>query len=322
MKLSVVAAAVAAGWLYYKGGLDTVTREKPPESAPPETVVATVGDETVTLGQFLKEYNRYKTLSPAEGKRDPETEMKVKKALLSRMIDDALIQKEALRLGVSVSAEELDTRIKELLGEYDKARLGLVLAEGEINFDEWKASLRRILTAEKLIGREVDSKVTITDDELKEYYEKNADRFVWPRRVHVLQIMVNDETAAEQIRKKLLNNGDFAKIAREHSQSPDAVDGGDLGFVSRGQLPPEFEGVVFKLKKGEISEVVKSIYGFHLFKVLEGQKSRPMSFEESKERIKKLLIAPKREEVFKNWLKSLRDRFRVTVYSKALSASS
>lgn len=299
-------------------GCDTAKKPEEPVKITSESIVARIDGDRITLGEFEAELSRYGDLLKA-GKKESDRE-KIRKSLLDRMINDTTLELEADRLGIKVTQRALEEKIKELLGAYDEARLGIVLAEKNISFDTWKENLARRIKIESLIEREVYSRVEASEDEIRKYYDKNFESFVWPERVRVRQIMARDETMAEQARKKLLKDDDFAKIAKEISQSPDAVDGGDLGFVSRGQLPPELEAVVFELKKGEISEVVKSIYGFHIFKVLEVEKSRPMTYEEASERIRKILIAPKREEAFKNWLSKLKERMSVTVYPEVLSA--
>lgn len=292
----------------------------PEEKGGPGAVVAEVGEKKITLGQLETELKRYKSLLGAE-RVERRVEIKVKEALLARMINNVALEIEAERKNVAVSPESLDRRVRELLGEYDEARLGIALAESGFTFDEWKKYLETRMKVEALVEMEVDSKIEVTEDEVKKYYKENADSFVWPRRVRVSQIMVHDETTAEQVREKLLAGAEFSDAAREFSQSPEASEGGDLGFISEGLLPPELEEVVFNLKTGEVSEVVKSIYGFHIFKVVEKKDSRPMSYAEASGRIRKIILEPKREEMFKEWLESLRKRTPVKVHSAVLSAS-
>lgn len=286
---------------------------------PSVKVVATIGDRKITGRDLDKAYERYKSTLRLESDGTPDERAALKKIVLYRMIDETLMLSEAERLGVKVGARELEREIRSLLGEYDQAKLNLALAQNDTSFDKWRAELRKGMVIRKLVLREVDSKIKVGGGEIEEYFKNNSGEFKWAERVRALQIMVDDETTAERIRKRLLNDGDFAKIAKESSQSPDAFSGGDLGFFSRGQMPPEFEKAVFDLKVGEISEVIESIYGFHLFKVVEREKPRQMNFREARERIEKLLHSRKREKEFKEWIAGIRERTPVSIDAEALS---
>jgi len=289
------------------------------ETSKLSSVIATVGTRKITGEDLKKKLDHYKVLLNL-GEKEPLPEHKnLNKDALFQLIDESLLEMEAKRLNISVSSEELEKEVNLLLGKYDNPKLGLVLAKNEMSFDEWKASVKKGLVVKKLELVQVESKLSVDESEIKSYYDKNKDSFKWPERVRALQIMVTDETVAEQVRKKLLNKGDFAKIARERSQSPDAASGGDLGYFSRGQMPPEFENAVFGLKVGEISEVIESIYGFHVFKVVNRQAPGNMSYDEAHGRIRKLLMARKREKEYRNWIDEIKQRIPVNIDYEALS---
>ncbi len=283
------------------------------------SVIATVGTKKITGEDLKQRLNHYKVLLNLEEKEPLPKHENLNKAVLYQLIDEYLLEMEAKRLNISVSNEELEKEVNLLLGKYDNPKLGLILAKNEMSFDEWKASVKKGLVVKKLELVQVESKLSVDESEIKSYYDKNKDSFKWPERVRALQIMVTDETVAEQVRKKLLNKGDFAKIARERSQSPDAASGGDLGYFSRGQMPPEFENAVFGLKVGQISEVIESIYGFHVFKVVNREPPGDMSYDEARGRIRKLLMAQKREKEYKHWIDELKERVPVNIDYEALS---
>ncbi|MGK7346799.1 MAG: peptidyl-prolyl cis-trans isomerase [Candidatus Nitrospinota bacterium M3_3B_026] len=317
--LRIAIAALAAAGALSQGCEKPLEGETETKNAP-EAVVAEVGERKITLGELEAEFARYRSLLGVKGMEN-QGEERIREALLTRLINNAALEIEAEEKNVTVTPESLERRVRELLGEYDEARLGIALAESGFTFDEWKKYLETRMKVEALVKLEVDSKVEVTKDEVEKYYKENADSFVWPRRAHVMQIMVHDETTAEQVREKLLNGADFSETAREVSQSPEAAEGGDLGFISEGLLPPELEGVVFDLGTGDISEVVKSIYGFHIFRVVEREDSRTMSYEEASGRIRKILLEPKREEMFKEWLETLKKKTPIKIHSAVLSAS-
>jgi parvulin-like peptidyl-prolyl isomerase len=281
-------------------------------------VVAKVGGKTITDQDLEMEFKHYKIVFRLDKPEAREKAVKLRKSLLSRIVDNVILELEADRLGVAVTPGELDVEVKSLLGEYDEPGLNQTLTRNQIKLDVWRKLLERNLRIKKLIESEVESKIKVPDAQIKEYYDKNAEDFKLPERVHVLQIMVKDEADGVHVRKKLLGGADFGAMAKERSQSPDAAQGGDLGFYSKGQLPPEFEGAVFNLKEGAISDVVRSIYGSHIFKVVKKEKARNMSFAEAREKILDILKTNKRDEEFAGWLAKIKSGVPVTIYPEAL----
>lgn len=282
-------------------------------------VVARVGERTITGHDLEMEFKHYKLVFRLDKPEAREKADKLRKSMLSRLVDNVILELEADRLGIAITPGELDVEVKTLLGEYDKPGLNQALAKNQMTLDAWKKLLERNLRIKKLIENEVELKINVTDAEIKDYYDKNSEDFKLPERLHVLQIMVKDETDAISIRKNLLARADFGVMAKERSQSPDAANGGDLGFYSRGQLPPEFEAAVFSLNEGEISDVARSIYGLHLFKVVKREKPRDMSFAEAREKILDILKTNKRNEEFSGWLAKIKSGVPVTIYPEALS---
>ncbi len=297
----------------YSGG-----KEETP-SVPAVKVVAKVGGRTITDHDLEMEFKHYKVVFRLDKPEARDKADKLRKSLLSRLVDNVILELEADRLGVIVTPGELDVEVKTLLGEYDEPGLNQTLTRNQMKLDVWRKLLERNLRIKKLIENEVESKIKVTDIEIKEYYDKNAEDFKLPERIHVLQIMVKDETDAVNVRKKLLAKADFGTMAKERSQSPDAAQGGDLGFYSRGQLPPEFENAVFNLKEGDISDVVRSIYGLHIFKIVKKEKPRDMTFAEASEKILDILKTNKRDEEFAGWLAKVKSGVPVTIYPEELS---
>jgi parvulin-like peptidyl-prolyl isomerase len=277
-------------------------------------VVAKVNGRTITDQDLETEFKHYKVVFRLDKPEIRDKADKLRKSLLSRLVDNVILEMEADRLGVAVTPGELDVEVKTLLGEYDEQGLNQTLTRNQVRLDVWKKLLERNLRIKKLIVNEVESKIRVTEAEIKEYFDKNAEDFKLPERLHVMQIMVKDEAEAVNARKKLLGRADFATIAKERSQSPDAAHGGDLGFYSRGQLPPEFETAVFNLKEGDISDVVRSIYGLHIFKVVKKEKPRSMTFAEAREKILDILKTNKRDEEFAGWLAKIKSGVPVTIY--------
>ncbi|MBA7689143.1 Foldase protein PrsA [subsurface metagenome] len=136
------------------------------------------------------------------------------------------------------------------------------------------------------ILEETRNQVSISDEELLEYYNENKESFLEPEQVHARHILVETEEEANNLLLQLKEGlTDFAELAKEKSIGPSAPSGGDLGFFARGQMVKEFEDAAFSLEPGKISEVVQTQFGYHIIKCEEKKEEYSPTFEEAKEQI-------------------------------------
>ena len=138
------------------------------------------------------------------------------------------------------------------------------------------------------------------------YFNENIKNFHKKEQVRALHIMVETEDEMRQVQKELQNKQkSFAELAKEFSLGPEGIRGGDLGYFEAGQMPEEFDDV-FKLKIGKVSSIIKTPYGFHLFKVVDKIKETKMNFDESKARIRKILLQDLQDKAFQDWFFKLK----------------
>src|SRR5699024_5471286 len=156
--------------------------------------------------------------------------------------------------------------------------------------DDLKGDIIQYVQIEKL----VDSRISVTDEEINEYFEENKEKLGQEEQVKASHILVEDEKTAKDLKKQLDDGADFAELAKEHSTDPgSAENGGELGFFGKGKMVKEFEDVAFATKVGEISEPVKSEKGYHIIKVEEKKEAKEATLEEKKEEIKDTLYRNK-----------------------------
>ena len=222
---------------------------------------------------------------------------------------------EARRLGVFVSPAEVDAAMSSYRLDYpdDEAVLHEMLEERGLSMQEWQAELRESLTLEALLDKAVYPKVTVSEDEVSQYYETHREEFNRPAQVRARQIVVADEVEGQRLLGLLRQGEDFASLAHQYSLSPEASEGGDLGFFSQGKMPPEFDAVVFDLPVGKISDLVKSEYGYHIVLVEEKRKADRLDRLEAGEEIRHQLLLKKRETAYHAWLQGLRSEAQITV---------
>lgn len=153
----------------------------------------------------------------------------------------------------------------------------------------------------------VISPVDITEEEMKSIYEENQSSFQRPEQIRASHILVEEEQQAQDIKKQLFDGASFADLAQEFSTCPSSAKGGDLGTFGRGQMVPEFEEAAFALAPMEVSEPVKTQFGYHIIQVTEKTEAEQQNFDEVKDNIGKTLLANKQRQAYEQYINSLRE---------------
>ena len=181
--------------------------------------------------------------------------------------------------------------------------------------------LRTFFKIQKLLKKELGPEINVTFPEMRSYYENNKERFVVEDRVRVLEIRIWDRKEAEEIAERLAPDDvrRFEEVARLHSQGSTSAWGGHLGFFERGDLPREFEEVVFSLKPGGISKIVRSHQGYHFFMVEERIPRHPQRFYEVQAGIFEELVSEKEIVARDAYVEELLDSASIQIYDGALN---
>jgi len=194
----------------------------------------------------------------------------------------------------------------------------LLESEGK-SIEAYKTNIRDQILISKVQNFELGGRVKISKRKIEKYYHGNQKEFWESSKVRVKHsLLLVERGVSEEIRKEknkqikeilaeLKEGKDFAEAAKEYSEDVSASIGGDVGFVVRGQMVPEFEKEVYRLKEGEVSDVVETEYGYHIIKAEEVQKGRTLPFKEVENKIKNILLQKKRHSAYKNWMSELRE---------------
>jgi peptidyl-prolyl cis-trans isomerase C len=249
-----------------------------------ENVVVEIGKYKITIDEFENELKRYGKSQSFRDKLDTLTE-EGKKRVLENMIRENLFYIAGEEEGIKLSSEE----------------------EEQIN------RLKRYIIIRKYITEKLKEK-PVTEEEMKDYYEKNKKEFVIPEKRKASHIIVSDENKAKELLKKIKEGADFSQIAKENNIDGSKNKGGDLGWISKGYMIKEFEEVAFSLKKGEISDVIKTKFGYHIIKVEDIKPEEERNFEEVKESIRKKI----EEERIKQLEEDLKKKYNVKVNYEAI----
>jgi len=249
---------------------------------------------------------------------------------------------EAYLLGKKLDLKELDDATKSaLFNDYVDSRLLLVDAEAKkiiLNSDEiafYRKGLEELnvtvdapvlksiyenLLISKYLKNIVFKGIKVTDNEAYKYYKEHPNEFYRPERVKVHQILLDSEDKALLIREKLKNasHNEFEKLAKQYSTAPESKKGGDMGWYEKGDLPSDMENVIFSLNPGQVSQVVKTALGYHIFRLDRKEKARMLTFPEVRDRIKRKLLEEKRDKALNDWLTKLKHEYKVKIYEENL----
>lgn len=233
------------------------------------------------------------------------------KPILNQMIDEILIQQKAKEEKVKVKKKEIDAKIEKVQERFPTEELfAQQLSRSGMTVEKLRQQFESQLLMEKLISKEI----VITDQEIKDYFEKNKAEFTKQEEIRASHILVRTEKEAKEILKQLEEGVDFAKLAKERSTDSGTKDkGGDLGFFARGMMTPAFEREAFALKVGEISGVVKSPYGYHIIKVEKKKPTEKVSLKSTKEEIEKTLVQQKIWTKRSTWLQDLKKEAQIEI---------
>jgi len=247
----------------------------------------------------------------------PDEELSLDDEVLSRFLDyfieEQLLLREARLNIVIVSNSEVNRISAQMAGNYNSLSDNLVMDR------EWRQSLRDSLRVQKFISQFVLQDLNIQLKDIEDYYEDNKEKFMVPEEFRVRQILVETEEEAKKIMAQLRRKkDDFHILAQQYSISPEASSGGDMGYFRQGQLPPEFEKVIFSLKEGQYSAIISSSYGYHIFLLQERRPGGQLSISEVRDDIRLNLYQEKSEAKLKEYVAKLKEVVRIKIYYKKL----
>ncbi len=286
-------------------------------SPEPTDTVAKVAGETITVKDLIQAIYREGEKFGDKNFQSSERFEEVKRRFLQDLIQKKILVHEANSEGIKVSDEELEQELRNYKSRYTEKDFQAILEKRKIDYSTWREIKKANWVISRLLKEKVFASIEISDEKTKSYYQDHLKDFRQPEMVRIRQILTDTKEKAQEILKKLNAGENFAKLAHDYSLSPDRANGGDLGYIRRGSFPKEFE-ISFDLEEGELSPVVSSLYGFHIFKVLDKKPEMQMTYEEAKPQIEELLRSREEEELFKKYYQELQKKYPVEINQSVL----
>ena len=321
-------------------------------------VAIKVNNRAIMKNDFYSEYKAMKKIelanAPKEIQKDTSyASLSIKKRLSLGLIAKELVNEEIEKRNITISEKEINEQIEKIVSQFgSKEALDNIMKQNGITPERFRKDMVEQVKTEKLIVQLDNSK--ISDNEVKKFYNENKEQFDLPERVQVSHILINtneneikkaiveadknaklsqeeiekktkEEVAkqkalAAEVRQKALNNPkNFAQLAKEYSiDKATAQFGGDLGYITKEQVVPEFGEATFSQKVGTISPLVESQFGTHIIYVKDKAKAGIQPFSEVKADIAKMLERSKKGSVLQNFISGARDKATIEYVDKTL----
>ena len=294
-----------------------------------ERIVARVNDRLITQSEFDKRVDL-----TSKGPQAPKDRGQLRREALDDLIKEKLLAERAKELSVSATDAEIDEALERVKGQYNlttDADFDAALAQSGLTRDELRRQLRETITIQKVVGRDVAARLDVTDDMLRQEYERQKEKlYPVPEQARVAEIVVRFDkgSAAERERAgqriaeaqgKIKAGAGFADVAREYSEGAAKDRGGDLGSVSRGELMPALDAAVFADPPNEYPPAVLMPSSMHLFHVRDRKPAAFRSFNDVKEELRKKIGDELYEKRFGEYVGKLRKEAFVKIYDADLA---
>jgi len=288
-----------------------------------DRVAAKVNNEIITLSaiEARAEVLKQKNIQTDGGNQIVDDGKQFLQEALDVIIDEKLQIQQGKKMGFEIDDITVDAAIKniEKNNALEEGQLEILLESEGKSIEAYKNRIRDQILVSRIVRFEMGSRVVVGKRKIEKYYHDNQKKFWEPGKVRARHILILFEKDGSEITRKeknkeikrilaeLEDGKDFAEAAKEYSEDVSASMGGDVGFVVKGQMVPEFEKAVFRLKEGEISNVVETEYGYHIIKAEKIQKGRTLPFKEVEAEIKNTLVKRKQKSAYEDWMSELRE---------------
>ena len=293
-----------------------------PEQLP--EVLARVNGENVTKSDFDKLITQ---MEMSAGQPVPkERRDEIYRSALDQLVTYTLLSQEIKARGIKADDKEVEQQMQQIRGQFKtEEEFTKALAGRGMTPERLRSDMSKEAGIKTMMDAEVASVPPVTDADIRDFYEKNPDKFKQPEGVRASHILIpvpqgGEDAAkkaakakAQSLLKQVKSGGDFAKLARENSSDGSAQQGGDLGFFTRGQMVGPFDQAAFSLKPGEISDLVETQFGFHIIKVTEKKDSSTVPLEQATDRVRDFLTGQRKQERGQAFINALKGKSKIEV---------
>jgi len=282
-----------------------------------DVIVAKVNGTTFTQKDLEAEVDRLIPQMTFHRNVPPEKRKNYYGKALDELINRELQYQDAKAKDIKIEKEKIDAQLEKFKKRFKSEKEYQAALDKEKSTEEQvRARIEKELLAQAAYTRNVTEPAKMSEPALKEYYEKNAAKFKQPESAKLRIISTTDEKKAQDILAKIKQGEDFGELAYGLSEDSYRVKSGDIGYIHKGRMLPEIDAVAFKLKVGEVSDIIKAENNWFIIKVEDKKPERQMTFEETKARLQKELETERANELKKKWIDSLRAKAKIEILLK------
>jgi peptidyl-prolyl cis-trans isomerase SurA len=282
-----------------------------------DRVVAKVNSEIITLSSVKERVELLKLKLRGDYKGSEE---EILDQALNTIVDEKLQLQEGKKRGLQVDDSAVEAAIKDIEKKNDlqEGQLAVMLESEGRTIESYKNHIRDQILLSKVVRFGMGSRVSISERKIAKYYHSNQKDFWEPGKSRVRHILILIEEGlsvdkkkekyllAKSILREVKGGRDFAAVAKVYSEDISASEGGDVGFVEKGKMVPEFESAVYRMKEGEISDIVETEYGYHIIKVDKVLAGRTLPLRDVKNKIQFILSSKKQKSAYDEWMNELK----------------
>lgn len=314
-----IALLVAAGFICLLG--PTVYSVQSAEVV--DRIVAIVNEDIIRLSDLNREFEPIKQQIRSRGMsadREAEAMYEARSQLIEEMVDEKLADQAIKEAGIRVSKNEVDAAIERIksANRFTQEDLKRALESRGMRMEKYREDMRQQILRNKLINEKVKSKIVITEDDIREHYEANPEKYGLTEKYRLKNIFMPFDEAQvrsklEKVLEELENGASFAEMAKKHSMAPNANAGGDLGVFALQDLSEDLQPVVEALEPGQFTDIVQTDLGLQIFFLESVEEPEERDLEDVKERIEQELYEEKAEQKFNDWIESLRKSAHIRI---------
>lgn len=276
---------------------------------PSQAVVIRVGDRSITVAGLER---IVKVVSLENGIPEKAVWSSID-SLVDRLVDDCLILEYGREKGITLSEIELERSLQDLVKDYPDNSFEETLLNKCIDFDEWKERLREQLLIKRIVRERIESLAPMSHHAIRSYYEERKEDFWHPSRAEYMHIVSKSRSEAEALLARLRAGEDMAELVKEQSIYSGLEGDYSRNWATKDMLPPPLDDILFSIPIGQVSDIIKTPYGFHIIKVLRREPKGRKGLLEVMGEIEERLLGEAIERHYKVWLTQLRERYNVRI---------
>lgn len=296
---------------------------------PLDEKIAVVNGVIIKRSDFDRDVKRYQRQLSMMGKPLTSSDISsLRQDVFDNLVNAELLYQESQKAGGTVDDASVNQKIESIKkrfpadAEYQDWLTKMNLTEADLT-----AQIRRAVVIEQFVDKEIVQKISVSEEEMKAFYDSNPTFFKQPEQVKASHILIKVDANAdpaqkaearkkiEGIQQKLKEGADFAELAKEFSECPSAPKGGDLGYFRRGQMVKPFEEAAFALNPGETSDIVETNFGFHIIKVVDKKPEMATPYDGvRKDRIEQRLKQERIQKELGDYVEKLKQNAKIEKY--------